>query len=191
LLLAFLSTSIVGAHFPPAVLETSLRPKKAEVWVDGVLVGQSRDFDGRWDRLWLAPGEHVVEFRMKGYQTLRHAIELSPAGYTRIEDALQEGEGVDPRSTDVPAKERDTSPRHGRLQIEVLPADAVVYLDDEFLARGDELARLHGAIAVPVGVHLVQVVRPGYASKSIEIEVPTDEPIRLALELQADDERAD
>ena len=42
----------------PATIETKIKPKKAEVWVDGRVVGQARDFNGRWDRLWVAPGEH-------------------------------------------------------------------------------------------------------------------------------------
>jgi len=197
--------AIVPGKTAPAVIETDLRPRRAEVWIDGRMLGQARDFDGRWDRLWIPPGEHVVEFRKEGYQTLRRPVVLPPAGFLRIEERLQRGAGPDPRSTaeepiveaapPTPAasgsERQRPALRRGLLHIEVLPADAAVYLDGEFLAHGDELARLHGAIPVAEGAHLVEVVRPGYAARSVEVEVAGGEPVRLTVDLRAETESGD
>ena len=61
----------------------------------------------------------------------------------------------------------------------------MVYLDGDFLGRGDELARLHGALAVAAGYHRLEVVRPGYAPRTLELEVPdSGEPLRVEVELE-------
>lgn len=70
------------------------------------------------------------------------------------------------------------------LRLRVSPPDAAVYLDGEFLARADELARLHGAIPVAAGLHVVEVVRPGFEGETREIDVTGDRPVELTLALE-------
>jgi hypothetical protein len=182
----------------PGGIETDVQPKKAEVRLDGSFVGQARDYNGRWDVLWVEPGEHVLEFVKDGYMTLRVYLEVSPGTHVRIAERLQQGEGVDPRSTERPpaapatpperATREDRSPlRRGLLRLGVAPSDAAVYLDGEFLARAGELARLHGALPVAEGLHTVEVVRPGYESRTVEIEVLEHEPTRIDIVLEPRD----
>jgi len=188
----------------PGVIETDVRPKKAEIWIDGTLLGQARDYNGKWDRLWIEPGKHEVEFRKDGYQSLRMFVDLPAAGYVKITETLQEGEGLDPRSMERPppprvAVERSPPPapradagapsalRRGLMKFAILPADAAVYLDGEFLAHGDELARLHGAIPVAGGVHRIEVVRPGFDAVSREVVVEEGDPVRVEIELQREE----
>ena len=117
-----------------------------------------------------------------------------------------EGEGLDPRSTGPPPEEpaveerpagepavelsgespaaRDGLLRSGFLRIGAHPADAAVYLDGEFLARADELARLHGALSVAIGTHVIEVVRPGYESQTATVEVSGKEPVRVVVRLR-------
>jgi hypothetical protein len=172
-------------NVPAAALETRVRPRKAEVWIDGKLVGQARDFNGTWDRLWLPAGERVIELRRERYKTLRLHVRLAPGESWRIEESLVAGEGLDPRSSGEPRPPRRTgSLSTGFLHIETVPADAAVYLDGEFLAEGEELAKLHGAIPVVVGLHRIEVIRPGFEGRLLEIDVPEGEPVRLRLELE-------
>jgi hypothetical protein len=179
----------------PGALETDVTPGKAEVWIDAAPVGQARDFNGRWDLLWLPPGRHRIEFRREGYMTLSQLIEVDPGSRQVVEARLTQGTGLDPRST--PEGENETAPPQearpdtvgsplpqGFLRVTVEPADAAVYLDGEFFAHGDELARLHGAIPLAVGRHRVEVVRPGFAAKSVDVEISTDEATRLEIELE-------
>ncbi len=191
------------AETAPAAVETDVRPRKAEVVVDGEFAGQARDYNGTWDLLWLDPGEHVVEFQAPGYMTLRHHVRLAAGGYVRMDSRLEKGEGLDARSTTAPPDaapesvrnaERAPEPdnfetrlgtvRSGLLKLAVSPGDAAVYLDGEFLARADELARLHGAIPVAQGEHSLEVVRPGYVGASRRIVVEDGQPLRIEIELQ-------
>ncbi|HKQ59737.1 MAG TPA: PEGA domain-containing protein [Candidatus Polarisedimenticolaceae bacterium] len=184
-----------GSQNMPGAIETDVKPKKAEVRVDGELMGQARDFNGTWDNLWLDPGRHRVELSAPGYQSLTLDVEVRPGRRIRIDEELREGEGDDSRSTTEPAPEPDRGERErpapgpaaagrGRVRFDVQPGDAAVYLDGEFLGRADELARLHGAIPVAVGSHRVEVVRPGYRSEQIDVDVPAGEPARVKLELE-------
>lgn len=223
-----------------AAVELDVRPKKATVVLDDRDIGQARDYNGRWDELYLRPGMHKLEFRHPGYKTYVTYLEARPGRSYRIDEALEPGDGLDPRSMEEPAPELPERPaldapgtradgdgdpdgtgaegepdraprtiagrtftpptweaepdsgatatlRRGLLRLTVEPADAAVYLDGEFLARGGELNRLHGAVPVAAGVHRLEVVRPGYVSRSVEIEVeegsePTAVDVRLKRE---------
>jgi hypothetical protein len=186
----------------PALIETDLRPKKAEVLLDDAPVGQARDYNGSWDSLAVKPGEHMLEFRYPGYMSLRVHLDARPGGRYRITERLVEGEGIDPRSIELPPEPEaepggavSTSvapaepPREqgsltlGLLRVRASPPDAAVYLDGEFLARADELARMHGALPVAEGRHVIEVVRPGYEARRVEVEVGGEEPVKVTLEL--------
>ena len=193
---------VAGLGPPPlAVVETAVRPKRAEVRVDGEYVGEARDYNGRWDRLWLAPGAHVIEFALAGYQTLSRTMDLAPGAYLLLSDELQAGTGSDPRSSErappastpspvspeARAEERatpsTTTPR-GLLRLSVSPHDAVVYLDGQFLARAEELARLRGALPLAEGPHTIEAVRPGYVSREESVVIAAGEPAVVTLELE-------
>jgi hypothetical protein len=191
----------VPAGFAEAgVVETDVRPGRAAVRLDAQEVGQARDFNGTWDRLWVKPGDHVLEFSRPGYMTLRVSVAVPRGGYVRIDETLQKGEGLDPRSasgaepeSDAPAQlpapvpslsEPEGGLRRALLRLDVEPLDAAVYLDGEFLARADEISRLHGALPVATGVHRIEIVRPGYRSRVVDVDVAGDEPVRLAVVLE-------
>jgi len=157
----------------------------------------------------------VVEFARDGHMTLRRHLDVRAGMHVRIVEELQKGEGIDPRSStatpavpETPAASRAPaatttttgvrtdverippsrgSLARGMLRISVEPADAAVYLDGEFLARAGELSRLHGALPVARGVHTVEVVRPGYESRAVEIDVTGDEVERLEITLRRGD----
>lgn len=186
----------------PALLETDVRPKKAELLLDGEPVGQARDYNGTWDLLTVKPGMHMLEFRYPGYMTLRLHVDARGGARYRIVERLRKGEGIDPRSMEEPPQRpadeaeaiapREATPQpppergsltRGLLHVRASPPDAAVYLDGEFLARADELARLHGALPVAVGRHVIEVVRPGFEARSMEIEVSGEEPRRVTIDL--------
>ncbi len=204
---AYPRVSLRVAGTAPAAIETDVRPKKATVLLDGEFAGQARDYNGTWDLLWLDPGEHVVEFQAQGYKTLRQHVRLGPGGYVRLHSRLEKGDGLDSRSTTAPpatpepeVAQRASRPlpaetfetrmgtmRSGLLKLSVSPPDAAVYLDGEFLARADELARLHGALPVALGEHTLEVVRPGYVGDSRRIVVEDGRPLRIEIGLQREE----
>ncbi len=201
----------------PAEVTTDVSPRDAVVRVDGEEVGFSRDYNGSWDVLHVQPGRRAVTFSAPGYMTLTTVLDAKPGRHYQISYALQRGEGADPRSSDRPAPEEPppmTPPagathaefgsggpppptpsaapgegalRTGRLRLHVTPPEAEVYLDGEFLARGSELAALHGAIPVASGGHRLDVVLPGYHAIRKDVEVGVGATTDLALELRKGD----
>lgn len=183
----------------PATVQTDVSPKKADVVLDGEPVGQARDFNGTWDYLPVKPGRHVLEFSAPGYMTMRVQFNARSGGFYPIGYALTKGEGIDPRSDTEPvageaaepaapsppgaAPQAEPSVAKGFLRVKISPPDAVVYLDGTFLGRGDELARLHGALPVAAGEHRVEAVRPGFKNGSARVDVRVDTTAEIQLDL--------
>ncbi|HVS63146.1 MAG TPA: PEGA domain-containing protein [Thermoanaerobaculia bacterium] len=71
-----------------------------------------------------------------------------------------------------------------RLRLFVGPADAVVYLDGRLLGSGEELSRLHSDLIVDPGTHRIEVIRPGYETYSVELELTAGEDRELRAELE-------
>lgn len=188
----------------PSALVTDIDPRRAAVRLNGESVGRARDYDGTWDRLVVPPGRHVLEFSAPGYQTLRVGVDTERGATYRIAYDLQRGEGIDPRSTPAEAPpaasppraasegaagDERPAPREGKIEkgflgIRVFPSDAALYLDGEFLARGDELERLHGALPVAAGTHRLEAVRPGYKPRRLEVGIEPGRRSDVAIELE-------
>lgn len=66
------------AYEPPADVRVLVTPKEAAVYVDGFYSGIADDFDGYFQRLHLAPGDHEVTLYLEGYRTVRQPIHLRP-----------------------------------------------------------------------------------------------------------------
>ena len=194
-------------------VEIDVRPRKADVYVDGVYAGRARDYDGRWDVLYLNPGIRAVELRRDGYQDLRLHLDIRRGRSYHIDQRMQRGEGLDSRSTEPPPQPRrtDDEPRRltrtehrepsldirrdarvgsalrtGFLRLDVLPNDAAVYLDGEFLANADELKRLHGALPLAEGEHTLEVARPGYQTETLRVTIEADGSQTVSVDLRQD-----
>ena len=63
---------------PPGDLRLDVTPKDAQVYVDGYYVGIVDDFNGRYQRISLAPGPHHVELRATGYELLAFDVNIEP-----------------------------------------------------------------------------------------------------------------
>jgi len=65
---------------PPdmALADTDVTPESARVLLDGADVGDADAFDGHPGYLAMNPGQHTLEFRHEGYQTLQIEIEALP-----------------------------------------------------------------------------------------------------------------
>ncbi len=67
-----------------ASVRCDVHPKDAEVYVDGLLMGTVRDFNGGDERLYIFPGEHTLEFRHPDYQTYTTLLRLMPDQDMRV-----------------------------------------------------------------------------------------------------------
>ena len=87
------------------------------------------------------------------------------------------GEARGNRDADRPD---DANHESGRLQLEVRPDDATVYVDDEF--RGT--AREATSLVLAPGRHLIELVRPGFAIERREVTVVGGQTSDVLVELQ-------
>ncbi len=224
-------------------IDLNIKPKKADVWVDGKLVGDVGDFDGFPRYLWLDKGEHHIVIHLEGYESLARRVEIKPGVVMALKERMVEGATKSPeelfaqlgplepkademdRGDDLyerreqrpdrrvapPTRprrapsddswrggtrdeslerervERDQRQPAGKLQIDVEPRDAVVYLDGRLIGSGAELERLHSALLVDAGDHVLEVVRPGYRTLEVPFSIESGELVELAPVLERED----
>jgi len=78
----------------------------------------------------------------------------------------------------------DARSEPARLMLEIRPADAAIYLDGRFLGTGDELLGTAAGLMVDAGEHELEVVRPGYESKTTTFTAEAGEEVELTVELE-------
>jgi hypothetical protein len=72
----------------------------------------------------------------------------------------------------------------GRLRFEVEPDDAAVYLDDRYIGTAEELSGLSRGLPVRPGKHTVTVVRPGYGTRTVDVESKPRAAVDVVVELE-------
>src|SRR5207244_13328875 len=70
-------------------LRLKIKPKNAEVYVDGYYVGTVDEFDGLFQRLHIEPGAHRIEARAAGYETLVFEVKISPEHTTTYQGEMK------------------------------------------------------------------------------------------------------
>jgi hypothetical protein len=130
-----------------------VKPKQAEVYVDGYLAGSVDDFDGALQRLNVPPGEHTLAFYLEGYQTLTQRVLFRPHATINIKGELQKlaagqvsGARPEPEARPDGPDTRPMPPGHpapparaprarngefGTLAVRVQPRDATVIVDGQ------------------------------------------------------------
>jgi hypothetical protein len=66
-----------------------VKPREAEVFIDGYIVGTVDDFDGWMQRLHVAPGEHELVIYLKGHRTFRQNVLFRPGATLKVEHTMQ------------------------------------------------------------------------------------------------------
>jgi hypothetical protein len=85
---------------PEASVRLEVKPKDAEVYVDGYYAGVVDDFDGTFQRLRVEPGEHEIELWFDGYKTVRQKVYLPQDKTFRIKyemERLAAGQATEPK----------------------------------------------------------------------------------------------
>ncbi len=191
-------------------LDLNVKPKKTQVFVDGQYAGLAKQFDGYPGYLVLEEGSHQVTFYLPGYQTESRVFQVRPGLVFDVRMRLREGESTPPdqvarlpmpeeRGEKAPLSSRRAAPppangedapstrdlrrEPSRLRLTVEPEDASVYLDGRLLGSGRELAGLHAGLLVEPGEHQLEVVRPGYESRKLEVFAEPGEELDLTVRL--------
>ena len=70
--------NIVGVGYDVGSVKLKVKPRDAEVYVDGYFAGQVDDFDGVFQALKLDSGGYSIEIRKPGFETLRFDVRVQP-----------------------------------------------------------------------------------------------------------------
>jgi hypothetical protein len=205
------------AYAPPAAERVGLRlevkPAETEVYVDGQLAGTVDQFDGFFQRLYVAPGPHVLELYLDGHEMAREEIYTSPGTTYKIRHEMQPlaaGESAPPRPTPPePEAAPSVAPRPTPPEPEAAPSVAA---EPAPQARRAPLAsRTFGVLAIhtqpedagvwidgeiwpqdpsgelvvhlPAGRHAVEIRGEGYQAFSTEVEIQEGETTPLNVKL--------
>ncbi|MGE3510097.1 MAG: PEGA domain-containing protein [Vicinamibacterales bacterium] len=90
---------------PEASVRLDVRPRDAQVYVDGYFAGEVDQFDGAFQRLRLPPGQHEIVVYKEGYRSIRERLYLpanSSRKLTRDLDRLAAGEPHEPPPVPMP-----------------------------------------------------------------------------------------
>ncbi len=66
-----------------------IRPREAQVFIDGYYAGLVDDFDGTFQQLRLEPGGHKIEIRMPGFEDLEMDIHVQPGRTITLQEDLR------------------------------------------------------------------------------------------------------
>lgn len=66
-----------------------IRPRDAQVFVDGYYAGLVDDFDGTFQQLRLEPGGHKIEIRMPGFDDLEMDVHVQPGRTITLHEELR------------------------------------------------------------------------------------------------------
>jgi hypothetical protein len=192
-------------YYDDSSARLQVKPREAQVYVDGYFVGMVDDFDGIWQRLHLPPGEHELTLYLEGYRTFTQKVLFRPHSTLRIThtmEPLAPGEANEPRPAaagpppqrgPVPSRGRDRAypPERrgqaegfGELSLRVQPEDAVVTIDGERWDSPAGESRLQ--LQLSEGQHRVEVTKEGHRPYSTTVEVRRGETVTLNISLPRD-----
>jgi hypothetical protein len=77
-------------------IDMNVKPKEAEVWVDGKYMAEARDLDGDPSYLWLKQGPHHVVVYKGGYRSFEEDIEVQPGFRRDLKVRLEKGDSTPP-----------------------------------------------------------------------------------------------
>jgi hypothetical protein len=99
---------------PDAAVRLDVKPKEAEVFVDGYYAGVVDDFNGTFQRLYVSPGDHEIELWLDGYRTVKQKVYLTRDNTFKIKyqmERLGAGEAAEPKPQPINPEQFATQPR--------------------------------------------------------------------------------
>lgn len=190
-----------------AAVRVEVRPREAQVFVDGYFAGLVDDFDGIFQRLHVRPGPHEIVVHLDGYQQIREQLYLNARATVSIRDTMRPlapGEpaperpvpSAPPPETSRPGLQPRPEPgrrpeerqpaarpvRFGTLSLMVQPGDAQVLVDGEPWALSPGQNRM--TIELPPGRHRVEVRKEGFQTYSEEVLIRPGATLTLNVSLK-------
>jgi hypothetical protein len=204
-----------GYYDPSGSARIEIKPREAEVYVDGYLVGTVDDFDGWMQRLHVPYGEHEIQVYLQGYRTIREKVLFRPGATLKLSSVMEPlgaGEAQEPRPTPAEGaaarqpgaqrrypsgqmppepssrrRERAPAADFGSVAIRVQPADAEVLIDGERWDAPQGGDRL--TVQLGEGEHRIEIRKEGYRTYSTSIKLLRGETVPLNVSLSRQEGR--
>jgi PEGA domain len=187
-----------GESLATASARIQVKPRNAEVYVDGYLAGVVDQFDGFFQRLEIPAGEHELTLYLDGYRTVRQRVLFPPEAALDIKYELQplaSGEPHEPRPQapgdgdrhgagppPPPAIVEERRPSNfGTLAVRVQPAGATVVIDGQEWKASDGDNPI--VIELPEGAHEVEIQSEGLSTFHKSVRVRAGETVSLNVSL--------
>lgn len=121
-----------GGYYPPypyppyygydqyaddASIRIEVKPKEAQVYVDGYYAGIVDDYDGVFQRLHIQPGDHDLTIYLEGYRSVHEHLSLAPNSSYRVKYTLEKlapGEPNEPKPVPTEAPQAAPQPPQPR-----------------------------------------------------------------------------
>jgi hypothetical protein len=191
-----------------AKVKLEVKPKDAQVYLDGYYVGTVDDFDGTFQGLRMAPGDHELVVYKPEFRTVKQKVRVRPRKDSKIRFEMQplapgevaEAPPPPPAQEEQPAREappyrmpgrvppREQQPppgsdarSFGTLVLRVQPAGAEVLIDGEQWQgpEGEERLTVH----VAEGPHRVEIRKEGFVPFATDVIVRRGETTPLNVSL--------
>ncbi|MGE3176071.1 MAG: PEGA domain-containing protein [Vicinamibacterales bacterium] len=188
-------------RYSVSALRLRVKPDDAEVYLNGYFAGIVDDFNGAFQRLYVPAGQHHLEIRLEGYESLRQDVYVGPGDTLEIVQTmvrLRPGERMSapPRPRALPPEwtepeaglpgegEEGLQPAspYGILAIRPEPADAQIFVDGEAWDAVEGQGEL--VIHLPSGWHTLEVRKAGYQPFSTRLELTEGQTTRLNVALK-------
>ncbi len=190
-----------------------VKPREAQVYVDGYFVGTVDDFDGWSQRLRLVPGVHEVQLYLDGYETITEKMLFRPDTGYKIQREMRplapgdaQPQPPKPAPEAAPPRDRRGAPpaRYPEAGVQQQPPVAVVGsepsaegfgrlavrvqpADAEILIDGErwDAPASHAPITVQLatGTHHLEIRKDGFIPYSTDIVIRQDDETRVNVSL--------
>ena len=200
-----------GSYAYTGSVRLKVKPRHAEVLVDGYYVGTVDNFDGTFQSLKLEPGAASIEVRAEGFDDLRLDVMIlagrkityeenmrardpgqapPPSAARRPPERGADRERAevrpDPRGRDAdpgpPAGFEGRPPAFGGVRLRVEPRNARVFVDGYYVGTVDDFDGGRG-LALESGPQSIEIRADGYESLEIKVRILPDETITYEDEL--------
>ena len=201
-----------GGYSYTGSVRLKVKPRDAEVLVDGYYVGTVDDFDGTFQSLKLEPGPASIEVRAPGFEALRLDVMVLSGRKITFEENMSEGDpGQAPPPAPRPptggpdrgvadgrpvARDRDAEPGSpagyvgqppvfGGVRLRVEPRHAQVFVDSYLVGTVDDFDSGRG-LPLESGPQSIEIRADGYEPLQIKVWILPDQTITYEDDLTAE-----
>ncbi|BBB33072.1 hypothetical protein TTHT_1582 [Thermotomaculum hydrothermale] len=148
--------------------DINIKPKDADIYLDGLYVGKADDFDGSPKFLVVKPGTHTITAKKPGYKTYTVRVSINPGEQINLNKHLEPApvysenkELVNNNFESPKVKKEENKVDKVFVRFNVRDLNAKVYLDDTFVGTIGEIKKLHKPLIVETTVNYIYIETKG------------------------------